>query len=159
MSFARCLTVCIKSTSICQFKFEQCMNNATQTIKHSIFNLQPLRAWLLERLFCIQFDNTFVYLILAKQNIKELTNMFSRALRAYDLRPAIHNCRSHGSLQRFAWCIANLVFKLLKPSLNCCLAERPILGNAFRRKLMDMQNNGFVIPFVNVLVYQIGLQL
>ncbi len=56
----------------------------------------------------------------------------------------IHNFKSLAPLQRFAWCIASLVLQLLKPSLNCRLANSLVrkMWIRFLEKLI-MLSNGF----------------
>ncbi len=89
--------------------------------------------------------------------VKDLSVILWCKIRAliYDLHHVFHNFKSNVPLQRFAWCIAGLVLHLLKPSLNCHLANSLIstLWILFKERLI-MLNIGF--DKIRPLVRHIG---
>ncbi len=118
---------CIRSTFICQFKFDRQTssgsNDQAKLVQISAFldhgwgNVAVYPCWphvLITKLF----QPSHIGVI---PTVKELSEIFWCTIRALanDLHQFINNFESHARLQIFAWCFASLVLKLLKPTLSC----------------------------------------
>ncbi len=77
---------------------------------------------------------------------KKLCEIVWQAVRdtAYDLHQLMHNFTSHAPLQKSAWVTADSAHQLLKPSVNCRLANSSIrkMWNRFLKRLI-LLNYGF----------------
>ncbi len=121
---------CIRYTSIREFKFDRPMSSgANDQAKVLQFAAFRYHGWGHVALYPRWPHVLIAKLVQPPHNgvfptVKELSEIFWRKIRAwtYDFHKFIHNFKSHVPLQKFVWCIAARVLRLLKPSLNYRLA-------------------------------------
>ncbi len=122
---------CIRSKSVCQIIFDWQMssgaNDQANVLQYAAFRghgwghgaAYPSWPHVLITKLSQPSHNCII------PTVKELSVILWRKIGAliYDLHHVFQNFKSNAPLQRFAWCIAGLVLQILKPSLNCHLAN------------------------------------